>query len=140
MLQLSPCGQSTLQPELLSNCKHILGLSGSVDQATRLSEVGLQPLQVIWAASMCEALRYCLHCSRGNSLLWKAIQTNVELSEDCHKAWCARLLVAWFLNCIGELSCDEMDMCNLPNLDMVVRRSAVGWEVTTPTCGCYSAQ
>jgi hypothetical protein len=30
MLQLSPCGQSSLQSELLSICKHVLGLHGSV--------------------------------------------------------------------------------------------------------------
>jgi hypothetical protein len=33
MLQLSPCGQSSLQSELLPICKHVLGLRGSVAQA-----------------------------------------------------------------------------------------------------------
>jgi hypothetical protein len=42
----------------------------------------------------------------------------VELSKDCHKAWCARL--AWFLKCIGILSC-KADMCNPPDLDMVAQ-------------------
>jgi hypothetical protein len=32
-------------------------------------------------------------------------------------AWCAQL--AWFLKCIGVLSCEEIDMCNPPDLDMV---------------------
>jgi hypothetical protein len=48
MLQLSPCGQSSLQSELLSICKHVLGLRGSVAQASLLDELGLQPLQIIW--------------------------------------------------------------------------------------------
>jgi hypothetical protein len=34
MLQLSPCGQSSLQSELLSIGKHVLGLRGSVAQAS----------------------------------------------------------------------------------------------------------
>jgi hypothetical protein len=33
MLQLKPCGQSSLQSELLSICNHVLGLCGSVAQA-----------------------------------------------------------------------------------------------------------
>jgi hypothetical protein len=45
MLQLSP---SSLQSELLSICKHVLGLRGSVAQASILDELGLQPLQIIW--------------------------------------------------------------------------------------------
>jgi hypothetical protein len=48
MLQLSPCGQSGLQFELLSICKHVLGLHGSVAPASLLDELGLQPLQIIW--------------------------------------------------------------------------------------------
>jgi hypothetical protein len=47
MLQPSPCGQSSLQSELLSICKHILGLRGSVAQVSLLYELGLQPLQII---------------------------------------------------------------------------------------------
>jgi hypothetical protein len=45
----------------------------------------------------------------------EAMRANVELSRDCHKAWCARL--AWFLECIGVLSSE--DICNPPDLDMV---------------------
>jgi hypothetical protein len=37
MLQLSPCGQFSLQSELLSICKHVLGLRGSVAQASQMS-------------------------------------------------------------------------------------------------------
>jgi hypothetical protein len=47
------------------------------------------------------------------------MRANVELPKDCHKAWYARL--AWFLECIGVLSCEEMDMCNPPDLDMVAQ-------------------
>jgi hypothetical protein len=43
MLQLSPCGQSSLQSELLSICKHALGLGGSIAHASLLDELGLQP-------------------------------------------------------------------------------------------------
>jgi hypothetical protein len=52
-------------------------------------------------------------------MLWEAMRAIVELSRDCHKAWCARL--AWFLKCIGVLRCDEMYMCNSPDLDMVAQ-------------------
>jgi hypothetical protein len=45
------------------------------------------------------------------------MRANVELSRDCHKAWCARL--AWFLKCSGILSCEEMDISNQPELGMV---------------------
>jgi hypothetical protein len=47
------------------------------------------------------------------------MRASVKLSKDCHKAWYARL--ARFLKCIGVLSCEEMDMCNLPDLDMVAQ-------------------
>jgi hypothetical protein len=47
------------------------------------------------------------------------VGANVELSKDCHKAWCARL--AWFLKCVGVPSCEEVDMCNPPDLDMVAQ-------------------
>jgi hypothetical protein len=36
MLQLSPCGQSSLQSELLPICKHVPGLRGSVEEAPLL--------------------------------------------------------------------------------------------------------
>jgi hypothetical protein len=52
-------------------------------------------------------------------LLWEAMRANMELSKDCRKAWCARL--GWFLQCIGVLSCEAMDMCNLPDVDMVTQ-------------------
>jgi hypothetical protein len=55
----------------------------------------------------------------GYPLLWEAMRTNVELSQDSHKVLCTRL--AWFLNCIGVLSCDERDMGNPPNLGMVAQ-------------------
>jgi hypothetical protein len=38
VLQLSPCGQSSLQSKLLSICKHVLGLRDSVAQASQLDE------------------------------------------------------------------------------------------------------
>jgi hypothetical protein len=47
------------------------------------------------------------------------MRANVELSRDCHKAWCARL--AWFLKCIGVLGCEAMEMYSLPDLDMVAQ-------------------
>jgi hypothetical protein len=69
--------------------------------------------------STCEVLATACTASRGNPLLWKAMRANLELSKDCHKAWCARL--AWFLKCHGVLRCEEMDMCNPPDLDMVAQ-------------------
>jgi hypothetical protein len=119
MLQLSPCGQSSLQSELLSICKHVLGLRGSVAQASLLDELCLQPLQSIWLKACVKFFATACSASRGNPLLWEAMRANVELSKDCHKAWCARL--AWFLKCIGVLSCDGMDMCNPPDWDMVAQ-------------------
>jgi hypothetical protein len=64
-----------------------------------------------------------------------AMRANVELSKDCHKAWCARL--AWFLKCIGVLSCEEMDMCNLHD---IVGQAVLLWaemQATTPACGLF---
>jgi hypothetical protein len=119
MRQLSPCGQSSLESELLSICKHVLGLRGSVAQASLLDELGLQPLQIIWLQACVKFSATACSASRGNPLLWEAMRANVELSMDCHKAWCAWL--AWFLKCIGVLSCEEMDMCNPPDLDMVAQ-------------------
>jgi hypothetical protein len=115
---LSPSGQSRLQSELLSICKHVLGLRGYVAQASLLDELGLQPLQNIWLKACVNFATACT-ASRGDSLLWEAMRANVELSKDCHKAWCARL--AWFLKCVGVLSCEVMDMCNPPDLDMVAQ-------------------
>jgi hypothetical protein len=119
LLQLSPCGQSSVQSELLSICKHVLGLRGSVAHASLLDEVGLQPLQVIWLKACVKFFATACAASRGNPLLWEAMRANVDLSKDCHKAWCARL--AWFLKCIGVLCSDEMDMCNPPDFDMVTQ-------------------
>jgi hypothetical protein len=119
MLQLSPCGQSNLQSELLSICKHVLGLRGSVAQASLLDELGLQPLQIIWLKACVKFISTACSASRGNPLLWEAMRANVELSKDCHKAWCAKL--AWFLKCIGVLICEKMDMCSPPDLDMVAQ-------------------
>jgi hypothetical protein len=119
MLQLSPCGQSSLQSELRSICKHALGLRGSVAHASLQDELGLQPLQIIWLKASVKFFATACSASRGNPLLWEAMRANVELSKDCHKAWCARL--AWFLKCIGVLICEEMDMRNLPDLDMVAQ-------------------
>jgi hypothetical protein len=119
LLQFSPCGQSSLQSELLSICKHVLGLRGSVAQASLLDELGLQPLQIIWLKACVKFFATACSASRGIPLLCEAMRANVELSKDCHKAWCARL--AWFLKCIGVLSCEEMDMCNPPDLDMVAQ-------------------
>jgi hypothetical protein len=117
MLQLSPCGQSSLQSELLSIGRHVMGLHGSVAQASLLDELGLQ--QIIWLKACVKFIATVCTASRGNPLLWKAMRANVELSKDCHKAWRARL--ACFVKCIGVLSCEEMDMCSLPDLDMVAQ-------------------
>jgi hypothetical protein len=124
LLPLSPCGQSCLQSELLSVCKHVLGLRGSVAQASLLDELGLQPLQIIWLKACVNFFAAACTASsvkqrQRTPLLWEAMRANVELSKDCHKAWCARL--AWYLKCIGVLSCEEMDMCNPPDLDMVAQ-------------------
>jgi hypothetical protein len=129
MLQLSPCGQSSLQSELLSICKHVLGWRGSVAQATGL---GLQPIQIIWLKAYVKFFATDCTASRGNALLWEAMPANVELSRDCHMAWCARL--AWFLKCIGVLSREEMDICNPPALD-IVAHAVLHWawlQATTP--------
>jgi hypothetical protein len=119
MLQLSPCGQASLQSELLSICKHVLGLRGSVAQASLLDELGLQPSQILWLKACVKFFATACSASRGNPLLWEAMRANVELSKDGHKAWCARL--AWFLKCIGALSCGEVEMCNPPNMDIVAQ-------------------
>jgi hypothetical protein len=119
MLQLSPCGQSSLQSELLSICKHVLGLCGCVAQACLLDELGLQPLQTIWLKACVKFFVTACTDFRGNPLLWEAMRANVELSRDCYKAWCAWL--AWFLKCIFELSCEEMVNFNPPDLDMVAQ-------------------
>jgi hypothetical protein len=92
--------------ELLSICKHVLGLRGSVAQASLLDELGLQPLQIIWLKACAKFFATACTASRGNPLLLVAMRANVELSKDCHKAWCARL--AWFLKCISVLSCEEI--------------------------------
>jgi hypothetical protein len=68
-------------------------------------KLGLQPLQIIWLKACVKFFTTACTSSRGNPLLWEAMRANVELSRDCHKAWCARL--AWFLKCIGVLSCEE---------------------------------
>jgi hypothetical protein len=91
MLQLLPCGQSSLQSELLSICKHVLGLRGSPAQASLLDELGPQPLQIIWLEACVNFFAIDCTVSRGNSLLWEAMRANVELSRDCYKAWRARL-------------------------------------------------
>jgi hypothetical protein len=73
MLQLSPCGQSSLQSELLSICKHVLGLCGSVAQACLLNELGLQPLQIIWRKACAKYFATAFTASRGDPLLWGAM-------------------------------------------------------------------
>jgi hypothetical protein len=88
MLQLSPCGQSSLQSQLLPICKHVLGLRGSVAQASLLDELGQPPLQFIWLKACVKFFATACTNSRGNPLLWEAMRANVELSRDCHKAWC----------------------------------------------------
>jgi hypothetical protein len=116
LLQLSPCDQTSPQSELLSLCRHVLGLRGSLAQASLLDELGL-----IMTNHVADSMFFTTACtaSRGNPLLWEAVRANVELSKDCHKAWWARL--AWFLKCIGVLSCGEMDKCSPPDLDMVAQ-------------------
>jgi hypothetical protein len=79
MLQLSPCGQSSLLSELLSICKHVLGLRGSVAQASLLGKLGLQPLQIIWLKACVKFFATACSASRGNPLLWEALRANVEL-------------------------------------------------------------
>jgi hypothetical protein len=85
MLQLSPCGQSSLQSELLFICKNVLGLRDFVAQASILFELGLQPLQVIWLKTMHEVFVAAFTASRGNPLLWDAMRAIVELSKDCQR-------------------------------------------------------
>jgi hypothetical protein len=68
MLQLSHCGQSSVQFELLSICKRFLGLRGSVAQVSLVDELGLQPLEIIWLKSVCKTLRHCLHCFQRQSV------------------------------------------------------------------------
>jgi hypothetical protein len=77
----SPCGQSSLQSELLSICKHVLGLCGSKAQASLLDELGLQPSQIIWLKACVEFFATACSASRGNPLLWEAMRANVELSQ-----------------------------------------------------------
>jgi hypothetical protein len=64
MLQLSPCGQPSLQSELLSICKHVLGLRGSVAQALAWPAAITNHL----AESMCEVLCHCLFCFQRQSV------------------------------------------------------------------------
>jgi hypothetical protein len=131
-MQISPCGQFSLQSKLLSTCKHVLGLRSSVAQASLLDELGLQPLQIIWLKTCVKFFATACIASRGNPLLWEVMGANVELSKNCHKAWCARL--DWILKCIGVLRCEEMDMCNPPDLNMVAQ-AVLHWAgVAAPTC------
>jgi hypothetical protein len=69
MRQLSPCGQSNLQSELLSICKRVLGSLGSVAQASLLNELGLQPLQIIWLKACVNLFATVCTASGGNPLL-----------------------------------------------------------------------
>jgi hypothetical protein len=94
MLQLSPCGQSSLQSELLPNSKRVLGLRGSVAQGLTTRRAWPAANTNHLAESMCEFFAAACTASRGSPLLWEAMRAIVELSRDCHKAWCARL--AWF--------------------------------------------
>jgi hypothetical protein len=119
VLQLSPCGQYSLQSQLLSICKHVLGLRGCVALASVLDELGLQSLQIKVVKACVKLFATAYTASRGNPLLWEAVRANVELSRDCHKAWCAR--PAWFLKCIVVLRCEEINMCNPPDLDLVAQ-------------------
>jgi hypothetical protein len=64
MLQLSPCGQSSLQSELLSICKHVLRFHGSIAQAPLLSMLGLQPVQIIWLNACVKFFAIACHASR----------------------------------------------------------------------------
>jgi hypothetical protein len=66
MLQLSHCGQSSVQFELLSICKRFLGLRGSVAQASFLGEFGLQPLKIIWLKACVKLFATACTASRGN--------------------------------------------------------------------------
>jgi hypothetical protein len=69
----------------------MLWLRGSLAQASLVHKLGLQPLQIIWLKACVKFFATACTASRGNPLLWEAMRTNVELSRDCHKAWCARL-------------------------------------------------
>jgi hypothetical protein len=73
MLQPSPCGQSSLLSEVLPICKHVLGLHGSVAQASLLDELGLQPLQIIWLKACVKFFATACSDSRGNPSLWEAM-------------------------------------------------------------------
>jgi hypothetical protein len=81
MLQLSPCGQSSLQSKLLSICKHVLGLRGFVAQASLLDKLGLQPLQIIWLKAFVKFFATACTASRGNPFLREAMRAKVELSK-----------------------------------------------------------
>jgi hypothetical protein len=94
MRQLSPCGQYSIQSELLSICKHVLGLRGSIAQASLLDELGLQPLQIIWLKACVKSIATACTASKVNPLLWEAMRANVELSKDCQGLVCMASLVS----------------------------------------------
>jgi hypothetical protein len=118
MLQLSPCGHPSLQSELLSICKHVLGLHGSVAQASLLNELGLQPLQIIWLKACVEF--FCLHCFQMQTVAMGGYVSKCG-------AVCGLLqgLVCMasqvFLKGMGVLSCEAMETCNTPDQDMVAQ-------------------
>jgi hypothetical protein len=110
-----------------SKCGALKGLSQGLVLALLLLQIRTQPhLGCCLAAATAAA-----------SAIFMLLCTNSATSTDTSR-------LAWFLKCIGVLSCEEMDMCNPP--DMVGHgspsRSALGWELqaTTPACGCYSAK
>jgi hypothetical protein len=78
MLMLSSCGQPSSQSELQSIWKHVLGLRGSLAQASLLDELGLQPLQIIWLKACVKFFATACTASKGNPLLWEAMRANVE--------------------------------------------------------------
>jgi hypothetical protein len=128
MLQLSPFGQSSLQSEVLSICKHVLGLHASVAQASLVNELGLQPLQIIWLKACVEF--FCLHCFQMQNVamggyvivITNQDSTSSRLLPNVSKcgAVCGLLqgLVCKasqiFLKCVGVLSCEAMETCNPP--------------------------
>jgi hypothetical protein len=83
---------------------------GCVALASLLDGLGLQPLQIIWLKACVNFFATACSAFRGKPMLWEAMRANVELSKECRKAWCARPSFS------SVLRCEEMDMCNPPEM------------------------
>jgi hypothetical protein len=110
--------------QLLVTTAHSKLFKASIHSLRAAAQIfGLQPVHIICtdhlAESTCKCFATACAAYKGNPLLWEAMRVIVELSMGCQKVWCAR--PAWFLKCIGALSREEIDICNLPDSNIVAQ-------------------